>query len=283
MDALPPPSSVPPPAAEPRPLGPLGPAQPGTNGPRRRRGLGAIGAAIIAFLAKLKAILLLLGNVKLLATGGTMLVSLVAYGSIWGFQFAAGFVVLLLIHETGHVIELKRHGIKASAPIFIPFLGAMIGARSLGDDALTEAKVGLAGPLLGSLGALGCVAIYHATGNDLWRALAYTGFFLNLFNLIPVLPLDGGRAMSAMSPVVWLIGYAGLIVLAIIDPNVLFVLILVIGGLETFKRIQRYRAGDRSYYKVPAIDRALVAAVYIALIALLAVGMHATNLPRQII
>ncbi len=97
-------------------------------------------------LAKLKSIILLLPKLKLLATAGTMLVSIAAYAWLWGVPFAAGFVVLLFIHEMGHVIQLRREGIKACAPMFIPFLGAVIGARSLGDNAVAEARVGLAGP-----------------------------------------------------------------------------------------------------------------------------------------
>ena len=141
----------------------------------------------------------MLANVKLLATAGTMAVSVAAYATIWGVPFASGFVMLLLVHEMGHVIALRREGIKASAPMFIPFLGAVISARSLGDNALAEARVGLAGPILGSIGAAACLLIWHATGNDFWRALAYTGLLLNLFNLLPVVPLDGGRAMAAMT------------------------------------------------------------------------------------
>ncbi len=125
-------------------------------------------------MAKLKAVLLLLPNVKLLTTAGTMLVSVAAYSLLWPWQFAAGFVVLLLVHEMGHVIALRREGITASAPMFIPFLGALISARSLGDNATAEARVGLAGPILGSLGSAACILVWQATGSDLWRALAYS-------------------------------------------------------------------------------------------------------------
>ncbi len=271
-------------APPPLPPAPTPLADPPPRRSRLREKLGAAGAAVLALLAKLKAILLLLPKVKLLATAGTMGVSLVAYASIWGFAFGAGFVVLLLLHELGHVIQLRRQGIRASAPIFIPFLGAVIGARSLGDDALAEAKVGLAGPVLGTIAAAACIPIWHATGNDLWRALAYTGFLINLFNLIPVVPLDGGRAMAAMSPWMWIAGFGGLVVLAVLAPNPVFVLILILGGFESYRRWQQYRHGAvGSYYRVPAVDRALIAAVYIGLIALLVVGMQATNLPRTIV
>jgi Zn-dependent protease len=267
--------------SEPQPAPPL---EPRSQGPIRRR-LSAIGAAIVAALAKLKAILLLLPKVKLLASSGTILVSLVAYALLWGFPFAAGFIALLFIHEMGHAIALRREGIKASWPMFIPFLGAVIAARSLGNNATAEARVGLAGPILGSIGAAACVLVWHATGNDLWRALAFTGFFLNLFNLLPVVPLDGGRAMAAMAPWMWFVGFAAMIPLAIIFPNPIILLILIFAGFETYKRWQQRRAGglaQEAYYRVRPLDRALVAAVYLSLVALLVVGMHATLVARTI-
>ena len=251
--------------------------------PLHKRQLGAVLAAIVAFLAKFKAIILLLPKLKLLTTVGTMLVSLAAYAWIFGFPFAAGFIALLFVHEMGHVIQLRREGIKASAPMFIPFLGAVISARSLGDNALAEARVGLAGPILGSIGSAACILVWHATGNDLWRALAFTGFFLNLFNLLPVLPLDGGRAMAAMAPWMWFLGFAAMIPLAIVFPNPIILLILVFAGYETYKRWRLRKAGgeqQRAYYRVRPLDRALVAAAYLSLIALLVVGMDATHLPR---
>ena len=248
-----------------------------------KRRLGPVLAAIVAFLAKFKAILLLLPKLKLLTTAGTMLVSVAAYSFVFGWPFAAGFVVLIFVHEMGHVIQLRREGVKASAPMFIPFLGAVISARSLGKNALAEARVGLAGPILGSIGSALCIVIWKATGNDIWRALAFTGFFLNLFNLLPVIPLDGGRAMAAMAPWMWFVGFAAMIPLAILFPNPIILLILLFAWYETYKRWQLRKAGgeqQRAYYKVKPVDRVLVAAVYLSLIALLVVGMHATTLTR---
>jgi Zn-dependent protease len=265
-----------------------GPHEPG---PRRehesffRRRIAPLGAALVALLAKLKALLLLLGQVKLLATAGTMLVSVVAYATIWGFSFAVGFVILLLVHELGHVIALRREGIKASAPMFIPFMGALITARSLGDDALAEARTGLAGPILGSLGAAACLVIWQITGHDYWRALAFTGFFLNLFNLLPVVPLDGGRAMAAMAPWMWFVGFAAMIALAVIWPNPIILIIVVFAAFETWRRWKQRRAGgaaQEAYYRVSPRNRALVAITYLTLIALLVIGMNATHLPRTL-
>ncbi len=257
----------------------------GAEPPRResffRRRIAPIGAAILAFLAKLKAILLFAGQFKLLVTAGSMAVSIAAYTTIWGFWFAVGFVVLLLVHETGHVIALRREGIRASAPMFVPFLGAVITARSLGDNALAEARVGLAGPILGSIGSGVCLLIWSLTGHSYWEALGFTGLFLNLFNLLPVVPLDGGRAMAAMSPWMWIVGFAGMIGLAIAFPNPIIFIIVIFAAMETWRRLKQRRAGgvaNEAYYRVSPRDRALVGAVYLGLIVLLVVGMHATHL-----
>jgi len=281
------PAPVSQPPVEPDLPRPVEPEHDQPSGGRRpsflRRTFGPILAAIVALAAKLKTVLLLLPKLKLLTTAGTMLVSIAAYSFVFGWTFAVGFVLLLLVHEMGHVIALRREGLSASAPMFVPFLGAVISARSLGDNALAEARVGLAGPILGSIGSAACILVWHATGNDLWRALAFTGFFLNLFNLLPVVPLDGGRAMAAMAPWMWFVGFAALIPLALIFPNPIMLLIIVIGGFETYKRWHGRRAGgeqQRSYYRVKPVDRFLVAIVYLSLIALLVVGMQATHLQR---
>ena len=135
--------------------------------------------------------------------------SVAAYSLFFGWRFAAGFVVLLFVHEMGHVIALRREGIKASAPMFIPFMGAVITARSLGDNALAEARVGLAGPILGTLGAAPCRR-RRAHGSNLLRSRSPTSASSsNLFNLLPVVPLDGGRAMAAMAPWMWFLGFGG--------------------------------------------------------------------------
>src|SRR3954470_9617332 len=255
--------------------------------PLKRAG-GAIAGAlalIVSLAGKLKAVLLLLPKLKLLTTSGSMLVSIGAYALIWGWQFAVGFVLLLFVHEMGHVIQLRREGVPASAPMFIPFLGAVVGMKRLPDDAGAEARVGLAGPVLGSLACLVPLALYGATGNHLFQALAFTGFFLNLFNLAPVLPLDGGRAMAALAPWMWIVGFGVMLGAAFAFPNPIVLLIVVFGGLETYRRFKQRRAGHpetQAYYRVSPRDRALVGMVYVGLIALLAFGMHATHLERTL-
>jgi Zn-dependent protease len=278
------------PAVPPAPYGehplPEGPVHPGSGRRINWRKLwapfAAFGVLVARLAAELKGLLLLLPKLKLLTTSGSMLVSVAAYSLIWGWRFALGFVLLIFVHEMGHVIQLRREGVKASAPMFIPFMGALIWAKSLGNNALAEARVGLAGPILGSLGAAALVPIADSTGSDLLRALAFTGFFLNLFNLLPIVPLDGGRAMAALSPWMWFVGFALLLGFMILFPNPILLLILLIGGLDLWRRWREHRAGEAGdYYRVSPRARVLVAIVYVGLIALLAFGMSQTHIERS--
>jgi Zn-dependent protease len=246
-----------------------------------RNRIGAAIAAVAILLGKFKSVLLLLPKLKILTTSGSMLVSVAAYALIWGWKFGAGFVALLFIHEMGHVLQLRREGIKASAPMFIPFLGAYVGMKELPKDAAAEARVGLAGPILGSIGALIPLALWQATGDEFWQALAFVGFFLNLFNLLPVLPLDGGRAMAALSPWMWFVGYGLLIAATFVFPSPIMLLILLFGGMETWRRWKARKSPEAErYHQVTGAQRALVASVYVLLALALAVGMHETHLER---
>ena len=211
------------------------------------------------------------------------LVSIAAYTLIWGFWFAVGFVVLLLVHEMGHVIQLRREGIQASAPMFIPFLGAVVAAKSLGDNALAEARVGLAGPSWGpsARGRLpGHLAAHRQRlSGARWR---YTGFFLNLFNLLPVVPLDGGRAMAAMSPWMWFVGLrrhrrAGDRLPQPDHPAHRPVRRATRRTGAGSCRQRRPRARSPTTASRPR-NRLLVGAVYLGLVALLVIGMDATHL-----
>jgi Zn-dependent protease len=273
------------PAYEPDPGHERLPGMPEPPRPWWRRSLSAL-AVVGALLLKFgKVVLLLLPKAKILTTSGTMLVSIAAYSLIWGWKFALGFVLLLFVHEMGHVIQLRREGIRASAPMFIPFLGAAVMAESLGDDATAEARVGLAGPVLGTLGALALVPIAINTGEDFWYALAFMGLFLNLFNLLPVVPLDGGRAMAALSPKMWFVGLFALAVLTFTYPNPILVVILLLGAYETYKRWQARRSGDEevlAFYEVKPAHRVAIATVYLVLIAVCAVGMELTHVQRSI-
>jgi Zn-dependent protease len=252
---------------------------------RLRERASAIGAGLIALIAKFKAILLILPKLKLLTTAGTAIVSIAAYSLFFGWWFAVGFVVLLFIHEMGHAIALRREGVPFSAPMFVPFLGAVINAKSLGDNAVAEARVGLAGPILGSLGAAVCALIGLATGSNLLEALAYTAFFLNLFNLIPVVPLDGGRAMAAMAPSMWVVGFVGILALGLVTGNPILFVFAAIGGYESWRRwklIRQRSLATAAYYRVSPRARMVVGSVYVGLILTLAIAMWATYVPHSV-
>jgi Zn-dependent protease len=223
----------------------------------------------------------LLLKLKVVTTGGSMLVSIAAYAWIWGLPFAIGFVLLIFVHELGHVIELRRQGVPASAPLFIPFLGAVIGMKELPDDAWKEARVALAGPILGSVGAAACWIAAEATGSDLLMALAFVGFLLNLFNLIPIVPLDGGRAAGALHPAVWFVGLLLMIGLVVVNPNPLLLIIVILGGLDLWNRWrERGQAGD--YYKLSIGQRVTVGVVYLGLVLVLGVAMTETHVERDL-
>jgi Zn-dependent protease len=246
---------------------------------RKRIGsaLAAIAALIAKFWAAIKGVLLLLPKAKLLTTAGTAIVSVVAYSLFFGWTFAVGFVILLFVHEMGHVIQLRREGVKASAPMFIPFLGAVVMMKSMPEDAVAEARVGLAGPILGTAGAAVCLAIAEATGSDLLRALAYVGFLLNLINLVPIVPFDGGRAMAAMAPAMWFVGIGAMVALLLLTGNPFLLIFIVLGGMETWRRwkLRSSRSLEQAaYYRVPRRSRLLIGAVYVGLIVLLAAGME---------
>jgi Zn-dependent protease len=253
-----------------------------TRNVRKRIGsaLAAIAAVIAKFFAAIKSVLLLLPKAKLLTTAGTAMVSVVLYSLVFGWWFAVGFVVLLFVHEMGHVIQLRRDGIKASAPVFVPFLGAVVAMKQMPDDALMEARVGLAGPVLGTAGAAVCLAIAVATNSPLLRALAYVGFLLNLINLVPLVPFDGGRAMAAMAPGLWFVGLGVMLVLLLTTGNPFLLIFVLLGGMETYRRWHQRKSRSleqAAYYRVARRHRILVGTVYIGLIVLLTLGMIASE------
>ena len=249
-----------------------------------RWGLGSLvrrlAAPIIALgflVLKYGAILL---KLKVFTTAASMLVSIAAYAWIWGLPFAVGFVVLIFVHELGHVIELRRQGVPASAPLFIPFLGAVIGMKQLPDDAWTEARVALAGPILGSVGAAVFWVAGEAANSDILIGLAFVGFFLNLFNLIPIVPLDGGRAAAALHPAIWFAGLVMMVGLLIVSPNPILILIVILGALDLWRR-WRERGVNAEYYRLSGGRRLAVATVYLGLIGVLALAVSGTYVERD--
>ena len=264
----------------------LGPIHPGSGrGDGLLKKIGAGLAAVGLFIAKLgaqaKVLLFALPKLKLFTTSASMLVSIVAYQLIFGWLFSVGFVLLLLLHELGHVFQLRREGVKASAPMFIPFIGAFVNIEGKQRSVSQEAVSALAGPIAGLLGAGAVLGVAESMNSDFLRALAYTAFFLNLFNLFPVLPLDGGRVAGALHPVVWLGGMAAAVGLIIWHPSPVFFFILILGGLETWHRWRERKSGRANeYLSIETSVRWQIAAAYVFTIAVCLIGMDAAYTPR---
>jgi Zn-dependent protease len=165
---------------------------------------------------------------KILLSGGSMLVSIAVYAEIFGWKYAVGFVLLLLCHEMGHYIAARQRGLDVGLPTFIPFVGAWLNLKNQCLNPETVAFVGMAGPLLGSTGAflVYLIAVYYQLH---WLlAIAYAGFVLNLFNLIPVVPLDGGHIVAVITPRIWIIGIPMLVALYFWRPSPLLIIIAIL-------------------------------------------------------
>ncbi len=252
-------------------------------------GAGAIGfgATLLALAAKFKSALLLLLNLKwlliagkLLLSGGSLIASIALWSTIFGWPFATGFVLLIFVHEMGHVVALYARGIKASVPIFIPFFGAFVAMREMPPNARIEAEVAIAGPLLGTAGAAVCHIIGERGGGHLWYALASAGYFINLFNLLPVIPLDGGRVVGALSPKLWVVGLVGALAVAVFwpGPGIIFIAVMIALSWQRIVAAFHPATATDPYYQVPNRERLAIAVAYFGLAALAAVGWHAAAL-----
>lgn len=192
------------------------------------RKLGPLGVALLALWK-------LAGAAKM-AAALSLLASFALYWQTWGLAFGAGFLASIYLHELGHVAALRWAGIPASAPMFIPGVGAYVRMHHAPPDARTDALVGLAGPIAGLFVAGGFYAAAQATGSPLLRALAHAGAAVNLFNLVPVWTLDGSRGLGALAQwqrfvVLLILGWA----YAVTHEGML-ILLLLAGALRAFSR-----------------------------------------------
>lgn len=210
---------------------------------------------------------------KVLLTGGTMLVSIFAYALIYGLPYAIGFVLLILVHELGHYIAARQRGLNVGAPTFIPFVGAWIALKEQPRDAETEAYVGFAGPFVGTLAALACYFLARSYDSSLLLALAYAGFFINLFNLIPLSPFDGGRITAVLSPRLWLLGVPILLGLFFYRPSPMLIMVAILAAPQVMKawRFDPEAEENAAYYQASAETRLTYAVYYLALTAFLAI------------
>lgn len=247
------------------------PAAEARPGHRRNTVIGAAGAGLLFALGKAKFFGLLAGVLKF-KTLATMLLSIGAYAIEWGWLFALGFVLLIFVHEMGHAVAMRIEGIPAGAPVFIPFVGAFVAMHGRPRDAAVEARVAMAGPVAGSLAAWAVLGTGLALEQPLLVALGHIGVLLNLFNLVPVPPLDGGRIAGAFTRTYWVLGYAVGIAALLVTRSPILLLVLAVG---LFTLARRWREPVPGYDALPGGQRRLIGLAYAALV----IGLLATLSP----
>jgi Zn-dependent protease len=220
-------------------------------------------APIIVLLANAK-FLLALFKLKFLLSLGTFVAF---YWALYGAKFGIGFAVLILVHEMGHYIDIKRRGLPAEMPVFLPGLGAYVRWSALGVTAQTRAFVSLAGPLAGAVGAAVCALLWLQTGDSLWRGLASATALLNVLNLIPVWVLDGGQAVAALDKTERIVLSAAAVLLAALFSQPLFLLVAAGAGYRVFTK------------DLPAVPSPAATAYYLVLLAALGVLVKLAPLP----
>jgi Zn-dependent protease len=224
----------------------------------------------------MKILLILLSGLKwgkLATSGGSMLLSLLVYASIWGWRYAAGFIALLFAHEMGHYVAARQRGLKVGAPAFIPFMGAFIALEGQPVDVETEAYVAIAGPVVGTIAALAVYLWARSEDSGLLLAISYSGLFLNLFNLLPISPLDGGRVTAVLGPRIWFLGVPILLALMLYRPSPMLVIVVILAVPQLMKawRYDPKAPENVAYYGAPLQTKLEYGGAYLALAALLAV------------
>jgi len=216
---------------------------------------------------------------KVFLSAGSMLLAIGVYGLMFGWRYAIGVVLLMFVHEMGHFIAGRQRGLEMGLPTFIPFVGAWTGIGSRIPDAETQAYMGMGGPVLGTIGTLVCWYVAENYQIDWLLALSYTGFFLNLINLAPILPFDGGHVMAALSPRLWLLGVPVLVWLFFRShsPVMLIVAILAVPYVLAALRWKSDSPEAKSYYAVPLRTRWAYGAYYLLLVVFLAMMVTKTD------
>jgi Zn-dependent protease len=214
------------------------------------------------------------GLAQFAVTGGTMILSLAAYAMKMGIPFAVGFLAILVIHEVGHALTIRARGLRAGAMVFIPFIGGAVTLRRQPRSAFVDAQIGLGGPIAGTFASGVSLLVYHATSEPLWLALAFGGFLLNLFNLTPVGPLDGGRIAGAITKWMWTLGAVILAVFLVRWRNPLLLPILLLGIWQIWRSIVEEKR--KRFYNVTLAQRATIAVAYFSLVFILGYQSIAT-------
>ncbi len=252
-----------------------------TNGSQKRRGLAGLGGLAVTIgglLLKFKGLIFLVKFAPALISAA---VSIVLYSLFFGWQFAVGIVASLFIHEMGHALVMKLKGIPVGGLIFIPMLGAAVTMRQMPANAKDEAEVGIAGPIAGAIAASVCLvfALLTAHTRTIWAPLAYFGFFINLFNLVPIVPFDGGRVLAAIDRRIWILGFAGLLIYQIWlwltgSFSIFLLFFIFIAATQLWSRGRENTPESKAYYDVPMGTRITLGLAYFGLALVLVLGMN---------
>jgi Zn-dependent protease len=262
------------------------PAPPPRKGWRNGAGGAVLAAALIA--AKFKTILAVLLSLKwffigskLLLSFGSIFVSIWFYALAFGWKLGVVFVLLILVHEMGHWVVLRGFGVDVSLPYFIPGLGAFVAQKQMTANNVQDAASALAGPVVGIAASAICQAYGIATGNPFWVVAAHIGYLLNLFNLIPVLPLDGGRVAGSIDPRIWMFGlvlFVGYLLFTGLNHPIAWLFLILIGASSIPRAIAAWRGVvDPRVLQTPPALRGLIALAYFATIAIAALGAAQSN------
>jgi Zn-dependent protease len=208
------------------------------------------------------------GAMQYAVAGGSFVVTIAAYATQAPLAVVVGFVVITLIHEIGHAVAIRAKGLRAGFMVFIPFIGGAVTLKDQPRTAYDDAIIGLAGPVAGTIASLGCLQVYKWTADPLWLLIAFLGFALNLFNLLPIGMLDGGRISAAVTKWMWLFGGAAVVYKVFDQPNPLTIVIAVLAAFQVYASIVR-EATDKRFYEVTAPQRAAIAVLYFALVIFL--------------
>lgn len=208
------------------------------------------------------------GATQYAIAGGSFLVTIAAYATQFPLAVVVGFVVITFIHELGHAVAIRAKGLRTGFMVFVPFIGGAVTLKDQPRTAYDDAQIGLAGPFAGTLASLVSLQIFKWTNDPLWLLIAFMGFAINLFNLLPIGMLDGGRISAAVTKWMWVFG-GGVIVYKVIDqPNPLIILIAILAGFQVYASLEREKT-DKHYYDVAPAQRAAIAILYFALVIFL--------------
>jgi Zn-dependent protease len=254
--------------------------------PRRRLFPRIVSAALVAAgiaILKMKALLIVFyeyarslvvnpfegfGAAQYAIAGGSMVITIAAYATKFRFGLVVGFVLITVIHEIGHAVVIRAKGLRAGFMVFIPFIGGAVTLKDQPRSAYDDAQIGLAGPIAGTLASLGCLEIFKAGGNPLYLLIASLGFVINLLNLLPLGPLDGGRISAAVTKWMWLFGGGVVIYKTFKQPNPLMIMVLILAAFQVYASIVREK-DEKAFYDVTLTQRAAIAVAYFALVVFL--------------